>query len=552
MAIIDNLVPPEAGGLPTEFKRRVVVKFRPDIRLPYSAAAADELKKYAGLAWGDLIQSYPGLSLMPYFTDIEESRLNDFAARPSKDVRSSAPKRFTDYYAIECPKQIEPQEVAKAVSAWPNVEIAYVEGGPTPPPVNASDDPRSSNQGYLDASPAGIDARWVWSSSISDGNGVGFVDLERGWTLNHEDLAAANITIISGLSQDYHGHGTAVLGEVVGSDNTIGGIGIAPAASARVVSQWRNATTYNTAEAILSAVGAMNYGDVLLLEAQTTYSGASGYVPVEVEQAVFDAIDYATSQGIVVVEAGANGSVDLDEFKDLNGKKILNRGSADYRDSGAIMVGATSSVSPHQRLSFSNYGSRIDCYAWGQNIDTCGDGWTGTATNSYTSSFGGTSGASPIVTGAALLLQAYRIRQGFSLYSPFLVRALLSNSGLNTPSANPPMDRIGVMPNLREIIESENLRLALDLRRWSAVVWILFGVIQDGGGIVIKPGSGPIPIDPWGPLVPQIAAEKRDILVGLATTEVASLLYNETSRRALNKAGLTVIRHALEELGRTL
>src|SRR4029079_1929293 len=116
-------------------------------------------------------------------------------------------------------------------------------------------DPRNTDQHYEDAAPAGIDVRWAWGQA--DGSGVGFVDMERGWTLNHEDLVAASISIISGINNDYTGHGTAVLGEVVMVDNTVGGVGIAPFASARVVSQWRDATTYNTAEAILSAAAVM-------------------------------------------------------------------------------------------------------------------------------------------------------------------------------------------------------------------------------------------------------------------------------------------------------
>ena len=72
-----------------------------------------------------------------------------------------------------------------------DVEAAYVEPGPQPPPVAAFDDPLSINQGYLDAAPAGIDARWAWS--LVDGSGVGFADLEQGWTLAHEDLSAAGI-----------------------------------------------------------------------------------------------------------------------------------------------------------------------------------------------------------------------------------------------------------------------------------------------------------------------------------------------------------------------
>jgi len=225
----------------------------------------------------------------------------------------------------------------------------------------------------------------------------------------------------------------------------------------------------------------MSSGDVLLLEAQTTYSTASGYVPVEVEQAVFDAIQYATSQGIIVVEAGANGSVDLDTFQDINGKYILNRSNADFRDSGAIIVGAASSAVPHTRLSFSNYGSRIDCYAWGEDIDTTGDGWTGNATNLYTSSFGGTSGATPIVAGCALIVQSWQVAHGQPRLTPSNMRALLSDSKLNTASANPGTDRIGVMPNLQAIISRPWYQRIYNYLAWAWMILI--------GGLLITPGG---------------------------------------------------------------
>lgn len=57
---------------------------------------------------------------------------------------------------------------------------------------------------------------------------------------------------------------------------------------------------------------------------------------------------------------------------------------------------------------------------------------------------------------------------------------------------------------------------------WALYVYILFGVINDGGGIIWVPGKGPVPIDPWGPLsrlddavrerVLEVAAELRDEL----------------------------------------
>lgn len=333
-------------------------------------------------------------------------------------------------------------------------------GADAPPTVNGPANPRYASEGYEGPAPGGIDARYAWTIAGGDGAGIGFVDCEQGWTLNHEDLSGAGITLISGTNSGYFGHGTAVLGEITAVDNTIGDVGIVPRVAARVISQFR--PTFNTADAIVSAASAMVFGDVLLLEAQTTV-GSSTYLPVEAETATFDAIRLATALGIVVVEAGGNGSNDLDTFSDAGGNRILNRGDAAFRDSGAIMVGAGSSSAPHSRLGFSNFGSRIDCYAWGEHIDTTGDGWTGNLTNRYTGGFGGTSGASPIVTGAAIAVQGMvQASRGYR-FSPRQMRALLAASANGTPSATPASDRIGVMPNLRAIVDGNTLNLAVDV-----------------------------------------------------------------------------------------
>ena len=57
--------------------------------------------------------------------------------------------------------------------------------------VNAADDPRSAFQGYLDAAPRGIDARYAWRFPGGDGAGATVVDLEQGWDFDHEDLVSA-------------------------------------------------------------------------------------------------------------------------------------------------------------------------------------------------------------------------------------------------------------------------------------------------------------------------------------------------------------------------
>jgi len=452
MAIINGRVP-EPDPRFNNMARTVVVKLKEEVARP---APADRVAPYAesaiGEPWTDLRAQFPGLTIRPYFE--AEDDVQAFGVNAER-VMASGSIEATRYLAVDCPADVNPLHVASRLRESPVVQVAYPEGGPTPPPVNPSDDLRSGNQGYLDPAPGGIDARWAWINGPADGGGARIVDLEQGWTLDHEDLTGAGVTIISGASTAYHGHGTAVLGEIIAVDNTLGGIGIAPAASARVVSQFRDNGAYRTADAIRSAASAMAAGDVLLLEAQIDYPTAAGLVPVEVEELVFDAIVAAVALGIIVVEAAANGGVDLDLFQDVNGNYVLNRNSADFRDSGAIVVGAATSAVPHRRLHFSNHGSRVDCYAWGENIDTSGDGWTGTATNAYTQGFGGTSGASPMVAGAALILQSWRRRQGRTPYLPPDMRRLLTDGAPNTESADPASDRLGVMPNLRAIIEQE-------------------------------------------------------------------------------------------------
>lgn len=496
---------------------RVVVKLAPGVDARANAVIR-ALRDTAGVAFKPASEDAPGIRAM-----------------------SAAP--FDRYLIAEATDRKSATAMARALQKLEGVEIAYVEGGPVEPPVSPSDDPRYASQGYLTAAPAGIDAVWAWS--ISDGGGVGFVDLERGWILNHEDLVAANITIISGVNKDYQSHGTAVLGEVLAVDNAIGGVGIAPGSTGRVVSQWQTSTNYRTALAILSAGQVMNPGDVLLLEAQSTTDGTNR-LPIEIEALVSDAIRHVVDDGIIVIEAAANGSFDLDTFVDAANHRILDRNSNDYVDTGAIMVGAASSAVPHTRMDFSNFGSRIDCYAWGENIDTTG-GSGGTGTAAYTGSFSGTSGASPIVTGAALLLQSWRIAQGKPPYTADEMRSLLINPTFNTASADPANDRIGVMPNLRAIFEHLR-RIRFDRPQYESWVYILFGIIDDAPGVIWVPGKGPVPVDPeWGRRIPE---QKRDLLAALAANEIASKIGNRGMRDKLMEASLAAMREAVERVGR--
>ncbi len=256
-------------------------------------------------------------------------------------------------------------------------------------------------------------------------------------------------------------------------DNTKGGVGIAPSAKGRVISQWRSDSseagatddglpTFNTAVAIADAAAKMSPGDVLLIEAQERDPAGGTYDwPAEILKANYNAIRTATAKGIIVVEAGGNGGHDLDAYKNEKSEKIFD---SSFRDSWAIMVGAGSSKHPHTKLPKSNHGNRIDCYAWGKNIDTTTTSEAGTSNTTYTTVFGGTSGASPIVAGAALILQgiaqaALNRRERTRRFSPRELRDLLKTNG--TALKDGSTDTIGVMPNLRAIItnnERSNLK----------------------------------------------------------------------------------------------
>jgi hypothetical protein len=562
MSIVNGMIVAASKMRPNT--ARVVVTFAPSIRLSHSVAAEAEHAAVHGQAWQDLRARFSGIMLRPVFTSLDAAALQQIEARA---VRAGIVPRLTSYFAIVVPQGTDPVGVADAVTEWPHVECAYVEGGPVPPPVKPADDPLSANQGYLSPAPTGIDAHFAWTQA--DGYGIGFVDLEQGWTLDHEDLPPSIPKIGPGsFLQDpaWLAHGTAVLGIVAAVDNDRGGIGIAPEATVRVVSQWFDTPDgqyFSTANAIALAIAQMQAGDVLLVETTAPPVSKFGWVPAEVDPLVFDLIKTATSIGITVLEPAGNnlqkpdtpevGGSNLDDFTDKDGRAVLNRGSPDFRDSGAIMVGAGSSTFPHKRLDYSNFGSRVDCYAWGENIATCG-GFPFTAIGTspqtaYMLNFAGTSGATAIVAGAAVLLQSWAVKHLGNLLDTSTVRAVLSDASLNTPSKTPVHDQIGVMPDLRRIIVQLSLNRIRS--RWDAIIAILFGgVAYGGGGWVWIPGEGLKPVPPRGDreLLSSLSADKRDVLVGLALLELAGLVSDPANRKSIEQSSAALMRAAAERI----
>src|SRR5690606_11273595 len=150
---------------------------------------------------------------------------------------------------------------------------------------------------------------------------------------------------------------------------------------------------------------------------------------------IFDAIRAATDAGVHVVEAAGNGAVDLDRA--LPDRRV--------RDSGAILVGASSSVE-RAPSCFSNHGEAVDVHGWGENVLTTGYGDhpvhaqvpVTSNEDSYTYAFAGTSSASPLVVGsAASVIGLARAQLGEDLH-PADLRDLLARSGTRQSTTSPP------------------------------------------------------------------------------------------------------------------
>jgi microbial collagenase len=323
--------------------------------------------------------------------------------------------------------------------------------------------PLRNHQSHLDPAPVGINAEYGWKFKGGQGEGlVKFIDIEQGCILNHTSLAVTTFPTTGVICNGSREHGTAVLGVVMMNDEQNRGIGITPKVKGHMISVWRSKGKIDVPDAIITSLDYLAYGDILLLTIlryETLENRRS--LPIEFHDGVFEAIRTATDRGITVIEAAGNGDnysrtgINLDNFE-CDGIQVFNRSEKNFVDSGAIMVGAATASVPHLRMRHSNYGNRVDCYAWGERVVTAGSypKSSGSLLDTFTQRFCGTSSAAAIVCGAAIAVQSIcEENLGFRL-SPRELRDILSNESYGTSSANGTyLDKIGVMPDLKKIID---------------------------------------------------------------------------------------------------
>ena len=186
--------------------------------------------------WNELLETFPDLRLTPVFT-AEQGEIEALQKRALETDPTYVAADLGAFFYVDSPPETDLIILVKTLLEWNSVEEAYIDQAGPDPVVNASNDPRSPSQGYLDPSPDGIDAEYAWTFAGGDGAGQRVIDLEQGWTLNHEDITAHGATLLHGtLADSSRGHGTSVLGEIVAVDNTVGCVGIVPTRRRRATS----------------------------------------------------------------------------------------------------------------------------------------------------------------------------------------------------------------------------------------------------------------------------------------------------------------------------
>ena len=151
-------------------------------------------------------------------------------------------------------------------------------------------------------------------------------------------------------------------------------------------------------------------------------------------------------------------------YQDATGKNWFSY------DSGAILVGAGNAPGckwgndptvARGRLSFSNYGSRLDLQGWGDCVTTTAYGdlqGSPGGSAAYTELFSGTSSASPIVAAGAALVSSIAESRGSTL-TPATVRSTLKSTGQAQAATGNP-GNIGPLPNVKAAVGALGPKLA--------------------------------------------------------------------------------------------
>ena len=445
-----------------------------DLAQAAAALGLDELAARLGELGVPAPRLVPRTTIEPAELREREQRATD---RPQPDrerdpagaedpANPEASVSLTRYWLVELTDSpLDPAEVAVAFEGVRSVELAYTEL----PVINAGGADVAAAQApgpsHLDPSPVGSNIRWAWHRDHY-GAGVRVLDVESGWQFGHEALNPLGVQVVGGVNQDgvgtfRGGHGTAALGVVAGTFVAPQGVhGACPKATVLAASPFNGVAPVRPLPDVLTAaLLSLAPGDVVLIEVAALEGGTTTRYqrPIERQPDVRAAIRLLTGAGIVVIEPAGNGNSDLDALAVSATRCPLTPGAPGYLDSGAVLVGgasvdATQPAPPKRWVSTdtpgvgSNFGRRVDCCSWARRVWTSGAGpWSKPSTTAY-QNLNGTSSASAIIAGVAVLVQALQSAAGRPPLTSRELRAAFRDAGTGTAAALGA--QIGAMPDL--------------------------------------------------------------------------------------------------------
>ena len=171
----------------------VIVKFHNWVQLPpYKDNFQDYLVDTGMAPWAELEHEFPGITIQRVFITLSPEEIQEFEDRAFNKEDPERP-HLLRYFQIDSPPGTDREALAKKFRELAIVELAYVPltlvSPPDPPSHNAA---AQGFQVHLTASQASIGAEAAWQTASGDGRGMRFIDLERGWLLNHQNLKNSN------------------------------------------------------------------------------------------------------------------------------------------------------------------------------------------------------------------------------------------------------------------------------------------------------------------------------------------------------------------------
>lgn len=317
------------------------------------------------------------------------------------DPTGRSGRALRDFWIIDAPTVRQGAALAASLRDQPGVTEAYIDTAPFVP-RSPPTDPFFTSQWYLNntATPAAsINVLPVWMSGFT-GAGVVVGIIDQGFNTGHPDLAANFNLAGSQANFGFSDHGTSVAGLVaMVANNAKGGAGVAYGAQVSRLYfgfQSDNAVAF-AHENQINAIKNNSWGP---------------YTPGVIFP--MSSIELAALEGAVVTGRAGKGTVFFWAAAEAG---IINNDRIDYDgySSNRFSICISSIDNIDRAAAYAEVGSS-HMLVTTSSFDFSGSGGSGvfapagsstTGDGTYTTGFGGTSGASPIAAGvAALMLQA--------------------------------------------------------------------------------------------------------------------------------------------------